>query len=121
MNESIFLEDLEFLARHGVYEFERNQLQKFLISIRIFGDFSAATRSDDIADTVDYSSVYATIKQTVEGNEFNLIERLAGEIASDIFAKFPMAVSLEIEIKKHPLGLSGIKYGKMGFGAKFSR
>ncbi|MDR2435811.1 MAG: dihydroneopterin aldolase [Puniceicoccales bacterium] len=121
MDGSIFLEDLEFLARHGVYDFERSQLQKFLVSVRIFGNFSAATRSDDIASTIDYSKVYSAIKQTVEGNEFHLIERLAGEIASDIFAKFPMAVSAEVAIKKHPLSLSGIKYGKIGFSAKFSR
>jgi dihydroneopterin aldolase len=121
MNDSIFLEDLEFLAKHGLYDFERNHLQKFLVSVRIFGDFSAAARSDNIVDTVDYLSAYAAIKQAVEGNEFYLIERLAGEIASSIFAKFPMVISVEVAITKHPLSLAGIKYGKVGFSAKFSR
>ncbi|MDR2721207.1 MAG: dihydroneopterin aldolase [Puniceicoccales bacterium] len=121
MNSSIFLEDLEFQAKHGLWEFERSQLQKFLISVRILGDFSAATRSDDIADTVDYTNAYVTIKQAVEGNEFCLIERLAGEIAFDIFTKFSMVVSVEVTIKKYPFCLAGIKYGSIGFSAKFSR
>jgi dihydroneopterin aldolase len=120
MDDNIFLEDLEFFCRCGLGESERISPQKFFISLRIFGDFSAAMESDSIADTVNYSAVYDIVKGTVDGNEFRLIERLAGEISSNIFSKFQMVSGAEITIKKAPSSWSGRKYGSVGFSAKFT-
>lgn len=121
MDDNIFLDNLEFLAKHGLHDFEMDSVQKFLISIRIFGDFLAATRSDNIADTIDYSDAYDVIKRTIEGNKFHIIERLAGEIAANIFGKFSKANYLEIVVKKYPSSWAEKKYGGVGFSAKFSR
>jgi dihydroneopterin aldolase len=121
MNNNIFLDNLEFLAKHGLRDFEMDSMQNFLISIRIFGDFLAATRSDKIADTLDYSDAYDVIKRTIERNKFQIIERLAGEIAANIFVRFSKANYLEIVVKKYPSSWAEKKYRGVGFSAKFSR
>jgi dihydroneopterin aldolase len=121
MDGIIFLEDLEFFAKHGLRDSERVSAQKFLVSIHIFGNFLAATRSDDISHTIDYSAVYDLTKQIVEDNGFHLVERLAGEIAGNIFDKFSMATAVKVTVKKHPLSWASKEYSSIGFSAKFSR
>jgi dihydroneopterin aldolase len=121
MENSVYLEDLEFFSKHGLYESERDCVQKFLISVRIFGDFTAAMKSDSIAETIDYSAAYATVKRTVEENRFHLVERLASEISANIFREFTMVTGAEITIKKYPLSWTNKNYGSVGFAAKFTR
>ncbi|MDR1255666.1 MAG: dihydroneopterin aldolase [Puniceicoccales bacterium] len=121
MEDNIFFQDLHFFAKHGFHDLEKKLVQKFSISLRIFGDFSAAMHSDNIAHTIDYSAAYEVIKCTVEGNKFCLIERLAREIALNIFGKFSSATTLEISVKKYPLSWKDKHYGSVGFSAKISR
>jgi dihydroneopterin aldolase len=121
MESSIYLEDLEFFGTHGLYEFEKNRAQRFLISLRIFGDFSQAMEEDNIAATVDHSAAYAAVKRTVEVNKFNLIERLASEIASNIFMEFAVATGVEVTVRKQPLDWADKNYGSVGFTARFTR
>jgi dihydroneopterin aldolase len=121
MENNLYLEDLEFSGRHGFHDIEKNCAQKFLISLRIFSDFSAAMESDSIGETVDYSAVYAVVKRTVEGNKFHLIERLAREIATNIFRKFTAVNGVEIGVKKYPLSWANRNYGSIGFTARFTR
>jgi dihydroneopterin aldolase len=121
MDGVIFLEDLEFFAKHGLRDSERVSAQKFLVSVCIFGNFLAATHSDNISHTIDYSMIYDLIKQIVEGNGFHLVERLAGEIAGNIFDKFSMATAVKVTVKKHPSSWVSKEYGSIGFSAKFPR
>ena len=44
-------------------------------------DTTDAVRSDSIRDTVDYSAVYTTVQEIVEGKPYKLIEKVAAVIA----------------------------------------
>lgn len=55
-----------------------------------------------ISDTIDYTALLNLVKQRMR-TPAHLLETLATEMASEIIAKFPVAVEVEISIfKLHP-------------------
>jgi dihydroneopterin aldolase len=61
-------------------------------------DFSAAAKSDGIADTIDYFAVTQRLLKFGEGKSWKLIEKLAADIADSVLAGFkPQSVSVEVK------------------------
>jgi 7,8-dihydroneopterin aldolase/epimerase/oxygenase len=96
---TISIVDLEVFYRVGVPDAERAQPQRLLISVEMESDFSAAARSDAIADTIDYFAVSQRLLKFGEGREWKLIEKLATDIASAILFEFKPA-GVAVEVKK---------------------
>src|SRR5207244_1290766 len=60
-------------------------------------DLSAAGRTDDLADTLDYGAITGAVARIVSGERFALLERLAQRIADEVLldervAAVPVAV-----------------------------
>lgn len=72
---------VECFAHHGVFDFERREGQVFVIDLVLGIDTSPAAASDDLRDTVDYGSLVAQVKASVESDPVDLIETLAQRIA----------------------------------------
>ena len=68
---------------HGVFEHERREGQEFVVDVELAADLAPAGASDDLADTVNYGEIGAEVLARIEGEPFDLIERLAEVIASD--------------------------------------
>lgn len=81
MGDHIILRDLLFRAIIGVNPDERTHRQDVLVNLELEVDTRPAARSDDIADALDYSAVAKEVAALVDGSSFQLIERLAAEIA----------------------------------------
>jgi dihydroneopterin aldolase len=65
-------------------------------------DFSAAARTDRIAQTIDYYQVCQRILKFGEGRSWKLIEKLATELADMVLSQFdPQSVT--VEVKKFPV------------------
>ncbi|MEX2503792.1 MAG: dihydroneopterin aldolase [Egicoccus sp.] len=79
--DRITLTGIEVFGRHGVLPHEREYGQRFVVDTVLELDLAAAAASDDLADTVDYGRLSGDIAAIVAGEPFDLIERLAGEIA----------------------------------------
>lgn len=77
MIQQISLSGLRCRGNHGVFAFEREQGQEFVIDLALRVDVSRAVASDDIAFTVDYSLLADRIAKEVAGEPVNLIETLA--------------------------------------------
>jgi dihydroneopterin aldolase len=61
-------------------------------------DFSAAAKSDSIADTIDYFAVAQRLLKFGDGRSWKLIEKLAADIADAILVEFkPPNVSVEVK------------------------
>ena len=89
---------LEVFYRVGVPDAERAQPQRLLLTVEMASDFSAAARSDGIADTIDYFAVTQRLLKFGEGREWKLIEKLAADIADTVLAEFkPLSVSVEVK------------------------
>lgn len=82
MTDEIRIEDLLLRTIIGINGEERRDRQDILINFVLFVDTSAAGRSDNIADSpVNYRTLTKRIIDRVEESKFQLIERLAEEIA----------------------------------------
>ncbi len=80
--ERIYLQDLRAACIIGVREAERRQTQEVRIDICLEVDVREAGRSDRLEDTVDYGVLAREVIAKVEESSFQLLERLAEEIAA---------------------------------------
>lgn len=105
--DRIELRGLRFLGRHGVTLEERMEPQPFEVDVVMWASLADAVTSDDLADTVDYSAVFAQVAEIVQGKSFRLIEALAGAIISAVLASQPRIASVEVRVRKPQAPLPG--------------
>lgn len=79
--DRITLTGIEAVGHHGVFPFERRDGQPFRVDVTLGLDLSAAGRSDDLADTVDYGTLARQVSDDITGEPLDLIEALAERIA----------------------------------------
>ena len=82
----IELRALRVLGRHGCLPEEQERDQPFEVDLDVALDLSAAGRSDDLTDTLDYGAVVAVVVGVVAGPPSALLERVAGRIADAVLA-----------------------------------
>ena len=91
--------NLRLLAKHGVYDFEKEKEGLFEIDIHMYLDLKNAMISDDLKDSVDYSKVVDLVREIFSENDCNLIEYVAGKICKGILEKYPTQ-KVVIKIRK---------------------
>jgi 7,8-dihydroneopterin aldolase/epimerase/oxygenase len=79
--DRISLIGISAFGHHGVYDFERQQGQQFVVDVSCTLDLSSAASSDDLAQTIDYGALAQAVAADVERDPLNLIEALADRIA----------------------------------------
>ena len=72
---------------HGVYPFEREQGQRFIVDVVCLLDLRSAAASDDLGATVDYGALASAIVADIERDPVNLLEALADRIARTCLAR----------------------------------
>lgn len=80
--DSVSLKGLKAWGFHGVLESERIKGQEFIVDVELFFDLSSAGSSDDLSQTIDYSVIATQVVAIIEGEPFQLIEKLADQIAN---------------------------------------
>lgn len=100
MSDKIILTGIEVYGHHGCTIEERQLGQKFLVDIELNLDLSKSGKSDELADTVDYSKVIAQVEEIVGGKPRILIESVAEEIAEKILADFALVDGITITLHK---------------------
>ncbi|MDX9975536.1 MAG: dihydroneopterin aldolase [FCB group bacterium] len=80
--DRIHIRDLLARCIVGIYAHEREQKQDVVVNITLYADLRRACASDRIEDTVDYKGVKKAVHAMIEESAFQLIERLAEEVAS---------------------------------------
>jgi 7,8-dihydroneopterin aldolase/epimerase/oxygenase len=100
MIDHIHIEQLKIQARVGVPDSERAQAQRLTLNITFWPKRSGMR--DNIADTVNYSEVAASLKQFVSQRDYRLIETLAEETAGHLLARFPLR-KVAVEVRKFVL------------------
>lgn len=94
----ITLRGLHVEAAHGVFDFEHDAPQPFIVDCALWVDTSASALSDDIADTVSYALVADEIMSIVSGPSVKLIETLGNAIAMRLLR---LAHVLGVEVTVH--------------------
>lgn len=80
MSDAILVKGLKCRTRIGVTADERVEPQTVVIDLEIELDLGPAGRSDDLADTLDYSAVVGGVASLAERSESTLLEHLAARI-----------------------------------------
>ena len=102
---TIAIEGMEFFSYHGHFEEEMVIGTNFILDLYFETDTSKAEQSDDLEDTVNYLSVYLTVKKQMEQSSL-LIENVARRIVDALFDEYAAIESIKLKFKKvnPPLG-----------------
>ena len=99
MITQIELEEMRFYAYHGVSPQERKVGNHFVVTLRLTAPLEAATRSDNLADTINYADVYDTVRTEME-RPSRLLEHAAGRIVRSLKTRFPQLTAVEVKLSK---------------------
>lgn len=67
-------------GKHGANPGERDASQPFHVDLELDVSLKRASRTDDLADTVNYAELHAVIVEIVENHSYVLLEKLAAVI-----------------------------------------
>ena len=115
MTDRIEIRDLRVTGVHGVLPEERTRAQPFSVDLVAWVDLEAAQHSDELADTVDYGALAQTAADVVAGRSYQLLEALAGRLATALLIVDPRIEAVEVTVRKlHPplpldVGSTGVR------------
>jgi len=95
----IHLKDIHLKGCHGVLPQEKVVGNDYIINLSIAIDLSKAIDSDNLNDTISYAEVFNILKKTMQV-KCDLIEKVAGNIAKELFKAFENINELKISITK---------------------
>lgn len=98
--DSIILKNMIFYGHTGVFEKEKIEGQKFVITIEIKFDRIKGCDTDELSDTADYSVICDKAKEIVENDHGNLIEHLGQLLADMVLEEVPSASSCAVTVGK---------------------
>jgi len=97
--DKIFITDLMTSGQIGVNSPERDHPQAIIINLTLYLDTRQAGKSDDIAHTVNYSTIAKETKAIVAASSFYTVEALAEEIASQLLSNHPIQF-IKVRVEK---------------------
>lgn len=97
--DRISLRGISGHGHHGVFDFERERGQRFVVDVTCWLGLGTAAASDDLNDTLDYGGLAKAVVADIEGQPLNLIEALAGRIADTCLAS-PRVQTVEVTVHK---------------------
>lgn len=95
----IRVKNLRLRAIVGINPWERTEKQSVIVNAEIEFDGDAASRSDDIGDTIDYRNISRRLTDYVENSQCQLLETLAGNLLRLIMEE-PRVQSARVEVDK---------------------
>jgi dihydroneopterin aldolase len=106
VSDRITLVGMRFMGRHGVLSEERAEPQPIEVDLVIRLDLSTPAKSDDLADTVNYATLFELARKVVEERSFHLLEAVAGAIADAVLAAHQVD-DVEVRVRKPKAPLPG--------------
>ena len=71
----------------------------FLLSLRVDYPLAKAMESDDVADTLNYATLFDLAKREMDIPS-QLLEHVAGRIVNAVMTAFPAVTSIDLELTK---------------------
>ena len=102
--DKIILSGMTFYGYHGTNPAEKERGQRFVVDVELEADLRRSGETDDLNDTINYADAYRAVREVVEGESRNLLERVASEVAARLLADFPaQAVLIRITKPQPPI------------------
>lgn len=100
MADRIELKGLKARGYHGVFDFEKREGQDFIVDITCWLDLRPAAKSDDLNETINYAELATIAHEVITGPPFDLIEKVAAEIADKVMAAYSQLFAVEVTVHK---------------------
>lgn len=102
---TVALPEMEFFARHGLYDFERAKGNQFILTVKACCELPNDADFPSIDATLDYEKIYALVKPIMEKPE-DLLEQVLVSMERSIRPQFPQLSALELSLMKRnpPMG-----------------
>jgi FolB domain-containing protein len=97
--DQIFITDLSARGIIGINDWEREKTQEILINIVLFTDLRKAGESDNLNDSVNYSSVAKKLRAHAETAARLTVEALAADLARICLAE-PGVERVRVRVEK---------------------
>jgi dihydroneopterin aldolase len=102
----IEIRGLRCRGRQGTTDEERAKEQDYLVDVWITADVERAIARDDLAEAIDISAIADAVRASVAERPRTLVERIAGDVARAILARFPRVSDTRVKVTKpNPAGL----------------
>ncbi len=110
VSDVIHVRGLRLWAHVGVLEFERREGQWFELDLELGVDLSAAGRSDDLGDTLDYSKLITSLQDQARRLRCQTLEHYSERILDLIEELYgPLPTRLELRKCQAPVaGFGGV-------------
>ena len=87
----ISIEGMEFHSYHGCFKEERVIGTRFIVDLWFEADTTAAEKSDNLKDTIDYQAVYQLVKGQMDESS-HLLEHVGRRILNVFHLKYPQVI-----------------------------
>lgn len=84
--DSITLTGLRVRAHHGVFDFERENGQDFIVDLTVWLDLEPAASGDSLQRTLNYGELATEVTDAVKRDPVDLIETVAERVAHVVLA-----------------------------------
>jgi dihydroneopterin aldolase len=101
----VFVENLEFEGRHGVYAEERREGRLFRVDIA--AELDRWAQEDDVDETLDYCRLADIVFEVGHGESLQLLETMARRIIDRAFRRYEQIAALSLSIRKKATGVAG--------------
>lgn len=106
--DKVILKGMIFHAYHGVLAAEKEIGQRFIVDLELALNLQPAGANDDLRLTVNYAEVYEIVKEVMLRDKYDLIEKVAEEIAREVLTKDESIQEIKVLIKKPEVPIVGI-------------
>lgn len=98
-HSTIFVNDIQLHAYHGVMPQEQLTGNDYLVSVSAQYPIDKAITTDDVQHTLNYAMVYDIVKEEM-GISSKLVEHVAGRIAQHLMKQFASISAVQVRITK---------------------
>ena len=98
----IRIKSIKLFGYHGVYLVEKKtgSTFEFDVEVRLF---DMAGRTDELRETLDYTTILDTVTSISDSRSYNLIETLATDICSSVINLSPLIEEVLVRVRKFTL------------------
>lgn len=105
--DHMFLRGIEVHGRHGVFDFERQAGQRFVVDVDWWLDTGPAADSDRLDATLCYKQLHDAVVAVTAGEPWRLIETLAHQLCQTLLSRFPEMEIVTVTVHKPEAPIGG--------------
>ena len=98
----IYLRNIRLYSYHGCMDEEKKIGSDYVVNLKVKTDLSASSKSDNLADTVDYVNLHSIVKEEMD-QRAKLLETVADRIINRVLKEHPDVIKASVKVaKKNP-------------------